>query len=40
MPDSGVITIGPSVKVVYLPQIVTFENPEQTMLEIVQRSLK
>lgn len=40
VPDSGVITIGPSVKVAYLPQIVTFENPEQTMLEIVQRSLE
>ena len=38
-PDTGVVRIGPSVKAAYLPQIVSFENPELTLLEIVQRTL-
>ncbi|NMA65539.1 MAG: ABC-F type ribosomal protection protein [Clostridiaceae bacterium] len=37
--DVGVVRIGPSVKAAYLPQMVFFERPELTILEIVQRSL-
>jgi len=32
-PDTGFIRKGPQVKVAYLPQIVTFEHPERTLLD-------
>lgn len=36
--DSGAVRTGPSVKTAYLPQIVTFEEPELTLLETVRRA--
>lgn len=33
LPDNGRIKIGPSVKSAYLPQIVTFNSPERSMLD-------
>lgn len=38
-PDAGMVRKGPSVKVAYLPQIVTFDEPELTILETVRREL-
>lgn len=38
-PDAGLVRIGPSVKIAYLPQIVTFEDPSLTILETVRRAL-
>lgn len=32
-PDAGSVVIGPSVKVGYLPQIITFQNPDRTLLD-------
>jgi len=38
-PDAGIVKIGPSVRIAYLPQIITFEQPELTILETVRREL-
>ncbi|MCX7771894.1 MAG: ABC-F type ribosomal protection protein [Clostridia bacterium] len=38
-PDAGIVKIGPSVKMAYLPQIVTFDEPELTILDTVRRQL-
>jgi len=38
-PDVGSVKIGPSVRIAYLPQIITFEQPELTILETVRREL-
>ncbi len=32
-PDRGVVHLGPSVKAAYLPQIITFPNPERSVLD-------
>ena len=37
--DAGNVRIGPSVKIAYLPQIITFNEPERTILETVRREL-
>lgn len=39
IPDTGVVRIGPSVKIAYLPQILEFDEPELTILETVRREL-
>jgi ATPase subunit of ABC transporter with duplicated ATPase domains len=33
LPDSGWLHMGPAVKSAYLPQLVSFENPERDMVE-------
>ena len=33
--DSGRISIGPSVKIGYLPQIISFADPQRTLLEVM-----
>ncbi len=38
-PDAGNVKIGPSVRIAYLPQIVTFDQPELTILETIRRDL-
>jgi len=38
-PDVGSVRMGPSVRIAYLPQIITFEQPELTILETVRREL-
>lgn len=38
--DLGHVYTGPSVKVAYLPQIVTFDEPGLSMLEVVRNELK
>lgn len=38
-PDGGSVRIGPSVKIAYLPQIVTFDEPHLTLLDTVRRAL-
>ncbi|NLX64757.1 MAG: ABC-F type ribosomal protection protein [Clostridiaceae bacterium] len=38
-PDTGSVKIGPSVRIAYLPQIITFEQPKLTILETVRREL-
>ncbi len=38
LPVEGKIEIGPSVKIGYLPQIINFPNPDQTLLEYFSRS--
>jgi len=38
--DSGHVYTGPSVKIAYLPQIVTFNEPGLSMLEVVRNELK
>jgi ATP-binding cassette, subfamily F, member 3 len=40
VPDSGVVKIGTSIRYAYLPQMVTFLNPELTMLETVRTELR
>ena len=37
--DGGIVKIGPSVRIAYLPQIVTFDQPELTVLETARRAL-
>ena len=32
-PDSGMIRLGPSVKVAYLPQVIHFDHPERSILD-------
>lgn len=39
IPDEGWVRIGPSVKIAYLPQIVTFDEPSLTLLETVRIAL-
>ncbi|NLO98798.1 MAG: ABC-F type ribosomal protection protein [Clostridiaceae bacterium] len=39
VPDKGSVKTGPSVRIAYLPQIITFEKPELTILETVRREL-
>ncbi|NLU52961.1 MAG: ABC-F type ribosomal protection protein [Clostridiaceae bacterium] len=38
--DSGHVYTGPSVKIAYLPQIVTFDEPGLSMLEVVRNELR
>ena len=37
--DAGNLKIGPSVRIAYLPQIITFEQPKLTILDTVRREL-
>lgn len=39
LPDAGEIKVGDSVKLAYLPQLVTFPNPKLTILETVIQTL-
>lgn len=32
-PDSGLVKCGPSIKTAYLPQVITFQNPERSVLD-------
>jgi len=32
-PDTGMLKIGPAVKIAYLPQIITFANPQRSVLD-------
>lgn len=38
-PDAGLVRIGPSIKAAYLPQIVTFNEPDLTLLETIRIAL-
>lgn len=38
-PDTGEVAVGGSVKTIYLPQAVTFDQPELCVLETVQQTL-
>jgi ATPase subunit of ABC transporter with duplicated ATPase domains len=37
--DEGCITIGDSIRFAYLPQVVTYENPRLTVLEVTRNTL-
>lgn len=39
-PDAGMVKVGPSVKIAYLPQIVEFDEPELTILETIRSELR
>lgn len=39
-PDSGYVKVGDSIKVAYLQQLITFENPEFSVLETVRYALE
>ena len=36
--DSGIVTVSSNVKIAYLPQIITFENEEATVLETLRHA--
>ena len=39
LPVSGEVFVGPSVKIGYIPQIIEFENGDQTLLEYFTRAV-
>ncbi len=39
MPDNGVVRVGPSIKIAYLPQIVQFDEPELSILDTIRIAL-